>query len=610
MSRLATVGRPRYRLPAAIALTFLLPLLAAGLPVGSRAAAVGAGTITAATTSDGFVHRDGSRLTLGASTFRFAGANLYWTGLDENVGGISPAQAGTVDYPSFFRIRDGLSTARAMGATVVRAHTLGVSLGTPKAMTPVIGSTNPAAFATIDDAVAEAKRLGLRLVVPLTDNWQYYHGGRFDVLRGLGLSTADDGALFYTDRRARAAYQSEVQTLLTHVNPRTGMTYAADPTVLGWDLGNELQGMTTEWVQANATFVKGLAPQQLVIAGQGSGVSGAVLAAPAVDISDTHYYPTDPHRMESDAARVTAAGKVFMAGELGSPGAAEQDWGAVTGDGRISGALYWSLFPLADHYGYVRHDDGYTLHYPGDTPAMRRDVAALRELAAAMTGQPMTDPATVAAAPLVTGVEVVGGHHVLTWRGGTGADGYLVQRAADGGGWTTITPTPLSANDAPWIDPTTPAGVVGYRILAVDRSGSVLRTSTARSVAGGESLVVDPLEDWYLTAAHTDDLHRTPDGTQVVVSPPAGSPGSVTWTRAGLRSATFELRAAYAPDLRVLVSPDGGSTWQAVSPAVRRTGTDAYELAVSGLSHVSAVRVDWPAGAAPAGLTGVVLTSD
>lgn len=30
----------------------------------------------------------------------------------------------------------------------------------------------------------------------------------------------------------------------------------------------------------------------------------------------------------------------------------------MTGDGRISGALYWSLFPLADHYGYVRHDDG------------------------------------------------------------------------------------------------------------------------------------------------------------------------------------------------------------------------------------------------------------
>jgi len=243
---------------------------------------------------------------------------------------------------------------------------------------------------------------------------------------------------------------------------------------------------------------------------------------------------------------------------------------------------------------------------------MRQDVAALRELASGMTGQPSTDPGTVGATPLLTGIEVVDGRHVLTWRGGTGADGYLVQRAVAGGGWTTITPTPLSANDAPWTDATTPAGAVSYRVLSVDRAGAVLRTSTARSMAAGESLVVDPVEDWYLTAAHTDNLLRTPTGTQVVVSPPDGAPGSVTWIRPGLRSATFKVAATSTPDLRVLVSPDGGGTWQAVSPAVRRTGTAAYELSVSGLTGLrglGAVRVDWPAGAAAAGLTGAVLTS-
>lgn len=607
-----TGGHPR----AAVAvLALLLPLLAVGLPAASRAAPAPAGRSTTGTTGsvgDGFVQRDGSRLTLGAATFRFAGANLYWAGLDENVGGVSPAQAGTVDYPSFFRIRDGLTTARAMGATVVRAHTLGVSLGTPKALTPSLGTTNPAAFATMDYSVAQAKRLGLRLVVPLTDNWEYYHGGRFDILRGLGLSTADNGALFYTDNRARAAYQGGVRTLLTHVNPWTGLTYAADPTIMAWDLGNELQGMTTEWVQTDATFVKGLAPHQLVAAGQGSGVSGAVLGAPAVDISDTHYYPADPHRMETDAARVTSAGKVFVAGEFGSTGAAGQDWSAVTGDGRISGALYWSLFPLADHYGYVRHDDGYTLHYPGDTTAMRADVVALRRLAAGMTGRASADPGALASTPLLTGIEAVDGRNVLTWRGSAGADGYLVQRSVDGGGWTTITPTPLSANDAPWTDATTPAGVVGYRVLGVDPAGAVLDTSGDRSVAAGESLVVDPLEDWYLTAAHTDNLLRTPVGTQIAVSPPAGAPGSVTWNRPGLRSATFAVAAAAIPDLRVLVSPDGGSTWQAVAPTVRRTAAGAFELSVSGpggSGGSGAVRLEWPAGGAAAGLTGVVLTS-
>ena len=161
---------------------------------------------------------------------------------------------------------------------------------------------------------------------------------------------------------------------------------------------------------------------------------------------------------------------------------------------------------------------------------MRRDAVALRELAAGMTGQrstgrPQTDSGTAATA-LLTGIEGVGGRNVLTWRGATGADGYLVQRATGGGGWLTITPTPLSANDAPWTD---------------------------------------------ITA-------------QVVVSPPAGAPGSVTWIRPALCSTTFDVAAAGTPDLTVLVSPDGGSTWRAEYPTVRRTGTDAYELSVSGLT--------------------------
>ena len=269
---------------------------------------------------------------------------------------------GPVDYPSFFRIRDGLTTARDMGANVVRAHTVGVSLGTPKTLAPSLGTTNPAAFVTIDYSVAQAKRLGLRLglrlVVPLTDNWQWYFGC---AVRRPARPRAEHA------RQRRPVLHRQPgaggipgvcrHTLPTHVNPWTGLTYAADPTIMAWDLGNELQGMTTEWVQANATFVKGLAPRQLVAAGQGIGVSSAVLAAAAVDISDTHYYT----RPASDGDRCRGGDlrrQVFVAGEFGSTGAARQDWGAVTGDGRISGALYWSLFPLADHYGYVRHDDG------------------------------------------------------------------------------------------------------------------------------------------------------------------------------------------------------------------------------------------------------------
>src|SRR5713226_1730799 len=75
-----------------------------------------------------FVERFGSQLLFKGNVFRFSGANIYWLGLDENVGGI--------DYPTSFRVDDALATAREMGATVVRSHTLGISTGCPLCIEP------------------------------------------------------------------------------------------------------------------------------------------------------------------------------------------------------------------------------------------------------------------------------------------------------------------------------------------------------------------------------------------------------------------------------------------------------------------------------------------
>ena len=96
-----------------------------------------------------------------------------------------------------------------MGATVVRSHTLGkycqarvlpkfydhngslyclgISTGVgdyhtyhmgwngtlwPQLQTPVEDN-----FASLDYSLYMAGQLGLKLIVPLTDNWNYYHGG-------------------------------------------------------------------------------------------------------------------------------------------------------------------------------------------------------------------------------------------------------------------------------------------------------------------------------------------------------------------------------------------------------------------------------------------------
>ncbi|SBT43460.1 carbohydrate binding domain-containing protein [Micromonospora auratinigra] len=584
----------RLRIRRAAVATVVAMLAAAGLSAVPASADVRhqAADPSPSRSGTAFVVRDGTRLSLAGRPFRFAGPNAYWLGLDENVGGTEPGDPPTVDYPTYFRIRDGLTTARRMGATVVRAHTLGVSTGNPRSLEPALGEFNPAAFDRIDYAIAEARRLGLRLIIPLTDNWQYYHGGRYDFLRWLGLSTDADGAAFYTDPRARAAYKQYVRTLLTHVNRYTGTAYTQDPTILAWELGNELNGMTPDWVDDTAGYVKSLAPRQLVAAGSQHGTDPAVLASPHVDISDSHYYPPTAAGIAADAAAATAAGKVYLAGEYGSGQATDELLDQVAANPDVTGALFWSLFGHHDHHGYVPHGDGFTVHYPGDTPAMRQAVAALTRFAGTMAGRPA--PAVTGDRPLLTAIDADYGINTLRWRGTAGAAGYLVQRRAPGRAWATVSgDRPLSADAAPWFDLSTPTGPVDYRVVAVDAAGSALATATPVRTDPTGDRVTDPLEDWYVSAGHSDSLRRTPTRDGVLVAPARGTTGELRYRRADLTAVTVTVGAAGHPRVVLEVSADGTTGWRAVRPRVDRVGPGRYAVSATGLPRVGGVRVRW-----------------
>lgn len=553
---------------------------------------------------DTFVVRDGTSLKLAGRPFTMVGPNMYWTGLDENVGGIDPSTPGTVDYPSYFRIRDGLTTAKAMGSTVVRAHTNGISTGNPKSLEPALGQFNSTAFAAMDYTVAEARKDGLRLIVPLTDNYRYYHGGRYDFLNWLGLSTANDGALFYTDPQARAAYQAYIHRLLTHVNPLTGLAYRDDPTIMAWELGNELNGMTSEWIGANTRYLKRVAPRQLVAAGQQSGIDSDVLTTPQVDISDSHYYPPTKAGITADAATVTRAGKVYLAGEFATASASDTLLDQVAADPEVDGALFWSLFPHADHYGYVQHDDGYTVHYPGDTAAMRVQIEALTGFAATMTGT--VTPAVHGDRPLLTAVTKTEGITTVAWRGTAGAQGYRIQRATAGSRWITVSGPDLVSDDAaPWLDQTTPTATASYRVVAVGASGAALATSAAVTANPRTDLTIDPLEDWYVASAHSKSLSRTATNHGVLVAP-TGRTGTLTYSRPGLSRIQLDVVAKGRPQAVLQASANGTSGWQTIFPRVRSHGHQQWTLTAT-LKQVGAVRVRWLTNARPFSVSSVQL---
>src|SRR2546426_5708024 len=121
----------------------------------------------ASLTLNGFVTRSGSHLMLNGQSFRFAGANVHWLALDDST-----------SYPSQFRVYDAFDAAKEMGLTVVRSHSLGASTGCGNCIEPSPDVFNETALAHVDYAIKAARDHGIRLIIPLTDNWHFSEGGK------------------------------------------------------------------------------------------------------------------------------------------------------------------------------------------------------------------------------------------------------------------------------------------------------------------------------------------------------------------------------------------------------------------------------------------------
>ncbi|KAK3938941.1 glycoside hydrolase superfamily [Diplogelasinospora grovesii] len=275
------------------------------------------------------ITRSGSALYLGGGKpWKAVGANVYWLGLDENV--IPPAGEPyyapfQASYPTKGRTTEIMAVVKAMGGTMIRAHTLGVSTGNPLSLMPSPGKINQQAFEAIDWAVYQAREHGIRLMVPLTDNYDYYHGGKYNFLRWAGFNltqTADSNnplvMHFYTNGTIIDMFKGYIRTLVTHVNPYTNLSYAEDPTIFAYESGNELNGpvwgdmnVPVSWIREIGGFVKQLAPKKLFVDGT-YGINKTHLSIDEVDIFSDHYYPVSISKLQSDLDLGEISPLVFM----------------------------------------------------------------------------------------------------------------------------------------------------------------------------------------------------------------------------------------------------------------------------------------------------------
>ena len=121
-----------------------------------------------------YVYRDGAELKLMGKQWTASGANVYWLGLDQNVippAGVPFYAPSNASYPTNGRITEIMNTVQTLGGHMIRAETLGISVGNPLSVMPALGVFNEEAFNSIDWSVFQARQHGLRLMIPLVDNY-------------------------------------------------------------------------------------------------------------------------------------------------------------------------------------------------------------------------------------------------------------------------------------------------------------------------------------------------------------------------------------------------------------------------------------------------------
>ncbi len=320
-----------------------------------------------------WITRSGSSLWDGADRFRFFGANAYWLALNDN----ARDGSGNPTYPSTSVVDATFDALVSMGAKVARVHTLGISVGKPKTMMPTLGSWDSAAVAKADYVIASAKARGIRLMVPLCDRWDFYHGGGITFAGFRGGSTM---SFFYSDSTVRTDFKAYISTLLNHVNPYTGLAWKADPTIFCWETGNEIYDAPTAWTADIAAHIKSLTSNQLVADGtaaSGMHVSNSAISDSNIDVMGGHFYGTD-HSMDrqwlrTDAAAAVSAGKAYIVGEYdwtdGSNNGSttptsdtnRAGWLAeIEGNGNVAGDIMWTIV----HTSAGVHRDSYELYVP------------------------------------------------------------------------------------------------------------------------------------------------------------------------------------------------------------------------------------------------------
>jgi hypothetical protein len=178
-----------------------------------------------------------------------------------------------------------------MGANVVRAQTLGDTVGCPNCLEPEPGQFNQRAFRVMDYAVMRARYYGIRLIFEFVGDSRAVNGGETSSV----FSSWAGGADPFTDPTAIGDEEALIRHVVDHVNTYTGISNKDDPAILGWMDCNACSldsGFQDSWVNTISSYVKSLDPRHLFISNAYfEAPDTTALSYPDVDAYSTEIYP-------------------------------------------------------------------------------------------------------------------------------------------------------------------------------------------------------------------------------------------------------------------------------------------------------------------------------
>lgn len=345
---------------------------------------------------DGFVSVNGTRFYLDGKPFYFSGTNNYY-----------------LFYKPWDQVEEVLDDAKAMNLRVLRTWGFCDGMQEECSFQPEPGVYNESGFQGMDRVIKEAGDRGIKLMIPLVNNWGDF-GGMCQYARwcnesipdynscspDAGSGTAGSGShdAFYTNNCTRGLYKNYIAYFLNRTNSITGVKYKDDPAIFAWQLANEPRARSDpsgntlyNWISEMSAFVKSIDSNHLLTTGEDgfylnksneygyAGYDGQDFIShhliPSIDFASMHMYPWNSYYtyenmlkwIEEHAVDAnTIIKKPVVLNEFGVKGSLRDEW--MMGfykkieDVNLNGDLFWILC----HDSYPDYD-GYCVYYPGDS---------------------------------------------------------------------------------------------------------------------------------------------------------------------------------------------------------------------------------------------------